>query len=140
MVSSLHTKYGVIFSRAWYYKSLNIFNDYQLKQCILIISQVNFGSYQAILSFVNISNVHWKFLVSMINVILINNIHYSIFRRCICVMKLFTCHGNYFTVHKCCQPNCVSAGPFQKYKRGSRFKPCSTEIQVVINYLIFDNT
>ncbi len=28
------------------------------------VLQVNFGNYQAIVSFVNINNVHWKFLVS----------------------------------------------------------------------------
>lgn len=31
---------------------------------INILSQVNFDSYQAIISFVNIGNIHWKFLVS----------------------------------------------------------------------------
>ncbi len=28
------------------------------------VLQVNFGNYQAIVSFVNINNIHWKFLVS----------------------------------------------------------------------------
>ncbi len=51
-------------------------------QSILIISQVNFDSYQAILYFVNIDNVHWKFLVSMINFIKLIDIHNIIFIQC----------------------------------------------------------
>ncbi len=47
------------------------------------------------------------------------------------------CNGINFTVHKCSHPNCVSAGSFCKFQRGSRFKPCSREIQVVITSLSF---